>query len=155
MPADLRYLTEDERDLVGMVREFSEEVALPAAAGYEERSEDPAALYKQIADLGLTGIPYPEEYGGGGQPYATYLLVVEEIARVSRNSAIVAVEVPIRTASAADRVVFDGVDALLASFQPYVGELFLKEDQPARSATNAQGTDVARVVFSLAADRGR
>jgi len=88
MPADLRYLTEDERDLVGMVREFSEEVALPAAAGYEERSEDPAALYKQIAELGLTGIPYPEEYGGGGQPYATYLLVVEEIARAYLGFAI-------------------------------------------------------------------
>lgn len=81
MPQDLRLLSEDERDLVRMVREFADEVALPAAAGYEERSEDPAPLYKQLAELGLTGIPYPEVYGGGGQPYGTYLLVVEELAR--------------------------------------------------------------------------
>lgn len=81
MPQDTRLLSEVERDLLQMVREFSEEVLLPAAAGYEERSEDPAPLYKQLAELGLTGISYPEEYGGGGQTYHTYLVMLEEIAR--------------------------------------------------------------------------
>jgi len=81
MPADLRLLDDDQRALLGMVREFADEVVGPAAAGYEERAEDPAALYKQLAELELTGIPYPEEFGGGGQPYATYLMVVEELAR--------------------------------------------------------------------------
>ena len=64
-----------------MVREFADEVVAPAAAGYEERSEDPAPLYAKLAELDLTGISYPEEYGGGGQPYLTYLLVIEELAR--------------------------------------------------------------------------
>ena len=80
MPADLRLLSEDERALVSLVREFATEQAAPAAAGYEERSEDPAALYRQLAELGVTGLPFPEEYGGGGQPYATYLMVIEELA---------------------------------------------------------------------------
>ena len=71
-----------------MVREFSDEVLAPAAPDYEERSEDPAPLYKQLAELGLTGIPYPEQYGGGGQPYLTYLTVVEEIARAYLGFAI-------------------------------------------------------------------
>ena len=71
-----------------MVREFSDEVLAPAAPEYEERSEDPAPLYKQLAELGLTGIPYPEEHGGGGQPYLTYLTVVEEIARAYLGFAI-------------------------------------------------------------------
>lgn len=88
MPTDLKLLNEDERDLIEMVRRFSDEVALPAAPQYEERSEDPAVLYKQLADLGLTGLPYPEEYGGGGVPYGTYLLVVEEIARAYLGLAI-------------------------------------------------------------------
>lgn len=82
MPADLRLLNDEERALVQMVREFADEVAAPASADYEERSEDPVALYKQLADLELTGISFPEEYGGGGQPYSTYLLVIEELARV-------------------------------------------------------------------------
>ncbi|HWL64800.1 MAG TPA: acyl-CoA dehydrogenase family protein [Actinomycetota bacterium] len=81
MPADLRLLDDEQRALVQMVREFVDEVVAPAAADYEERSEDPEALYKHLAELELTGIPYPEEFGGGGQPYSTYLLVVEEIAR--------------------------------------------------------------------------
>jgi alkylation response protein AidB-like acyl-CoA dehydrogenase len=88
MPQDLRLLGDDERDLLQMVRDFSDEVLAPAAPDYEERSEDPAPLYKQLAELGLTGIPYPEEYGGGGQPYLTYLTVVEEIARAYLGFAI-------------------------------------------------------------------
>jgi alkylation response protein AidB-like acyl-CoA dehydrogenase len=81
MPADLRLLDDEQRALAQMVREFADEVAGPASKDYEARSEDPAPLYAQLAELDLTGIPYPEEYGGGGQPYSTYLLVIEELAR--------------------------------------------------------------------------
>jgi alkylation response protein AidB-like acyl-CoA dehydrogenase len=80
MPADLRLLDDEQRALVQMVREFCAAEAAPAATGYEERSEDPITLYRKLAELGLTGIPFPEEHGGGGQPYSTYLLVIEEIA---------------------------------------------------------------------------
>ncbi|MFN2594133.1 MAG: acyl-CoA dehydrogenase family protein [Actinomycetota bacterium] len=80
MPADLRLVDDDQRDLAGLVREFATEQAAPRSIGYEERSEDPLPLYSQLAELGLTGIPFPEEYGGGGQPFETYLLVIEELA---------------------------------------------------------------------------
>jgi alkylation response protein AidB-like acyl-CoA dehydrogenase len=80
VPADLRLLDYEQRALVQMVREFGGAEAAPAAEEYEARGEDPAPLYVKLAELGLTGIPFPEEYGGGGQPYSTYLLVVEEIA---------------------------------------------------------------------------
>lgn len=88
MPADLRLLDDEQRSLIQMVREFADEVAAPASAGYEERSEDPAALYKQLAELDLTGIAYPEEYNGLGQPYLTHLLVIEELARAYVGLAI-------------------------------------------------------------------
>ena len=88
MPADLRLLDDDQQALVAMVREFSDEVLTPAAPEHEARSEDPTALYKQLASLDLAGLPYPEEYGGGGQAYSTYLLVVEEIARAYLGFAI-------------------------------------------------------------------
>ena len=80
MPADLRLLDDDQRALVQLVREFASNEAAPAAAEYESRSEDPAPLYAKLAELGLTGIPFPEAYGGAAQPYETYLLVVEELA---------------------------------------------------------------------------
>ncbi|MDQ4064516.1 MAG: acyl-CoA dehydrogenase family protein [Actinomycetota bacterium] len=71
-----------------MVREFADEVVAPAAVDYEERAEDPLPLYKQLAELELTGIPFPEAYGGGEQPYSTYLLVIEELARAYLGFAI-------------------------------------------------------------------
>jgi alkylation response protein AidB-like acyl-CoA dehydrogenase len=80
MPADLRLLDDTQRELVSMVREFAAAEAAPAAAGYEERSEDPGPLFAKLAELSLTGIPFPEDYRGGGQPYLTYLLVIEELA---------------------------------------------------------------------------
>lgn len=88
MPADLRLLDQDQRALVGLVREFAQAEAAPAAAGYESRSEDPKPLYDKLAELGLTGIPFPEEYGGGGQPYSTYLLAIEELASAYLSLAI-------------------------------------------------------------------
>ncbi|CAN5528415.1 acyl-CoA dehydrogenase [soil metagenome] len=80
MPADLRLLDADQRAVAELVRDFGAAEAAPAAEGYEARSEDPGPLYARLAELGLTGIPFAEEHGGGGQPYATYLLVVEELA---------------------------------------------------------------------------
>ena len=88
MPADIRLLDDDQRALIEMVRSFADEVVAPAAADYEERSEDPTPIYKQLAELDLTGIAFPEEYGGGGQPYATYLAVIEELARAHLAVAI-------------------------------------------------------------------
>src|SRR5919106_640482 len=88
VPADLRLLNDEQRALAQLVREFATQEAAPQAADYEARSEDPAPLYAKLAELGLTGIPFPEEYGGGGQPYSTYLLVVEELASAYISLAI-------------------------------------------------------------------
>src|SRR5438034_6001131 len=73
-------LTEDQRDVVAAVREFVGERAAPAAAGYEEKKEFPRDLFRQLGDMGLCGIPYDERYGGAGQPFLTYLAVLEEVA---------------------------------------------------------------------------
>jgi alkylation response protein AidB-like acyl-CoA dehydrogenase len=107
VPADLSLLTDEQRSLGMMVREFASEVAGPAASAFEARQEDPVALYHQLAGLGLTGIPFPEEYGGGGQPYVTYLLVIEELARAYLSLAI-GLSVHTLCAFATDRFGSDG-----------------------------------------------
>ena len=88
MPADLRLLDDDERSLVGLVREFCDREARPRSHDFEVRGQDPTELYRQLAELGLTGLSFPEEHGGGGQPYATYLLVIEELAHAYLSLAI-------------------------------------------------------------------
>jgi SAM-dependent methyltransferase len=76
--------------------------------------------------------------------------VAEEIVRVGRNGAIVGIEVPVRAqASAADRVVFSGLEELRGVFGAHIAEELLAEEQPPGSPTNEQGTEVARLVFRL------
>jgi alkylation response protein AidB-like acyl-CoA dehydrogenase len=81
-------LTEEQRDVVGAVRAFVADRIAPTAAGYEERKEFPRDLFRGLCDLGLGGIPYEERYGGGGQPFVTYLTVLEEVATGSLSLAV-------------------------------------------------------------------
>jgi alkylation response protein AidB-like acyl-CoA dehydrogenase len=74
-------LSPDDRELVGLVRDWADERAAPSAASYEEKKEFPRELFSQLGEMGLSGIPYDEGYGGGGQSFLAYLAVVEEIAR--------------------------------------------------------------------------
>lgn len=76
--------------------------------------------------------------------------VVHEIVRVARDGAIVGVEVPVRAqASAADRIVFSGLDELRGAFRSHIADERLAEEQPPHSPTNEQGTEIARLVFTL------
>jgi SAM-dependent methyltransferase len=76
--------------------------------------------------------------------------VAREVVRVARSGAVVGVEVPVRTRrSAADRVVFSGLDELRGVFGTHVGEEVLGEEDAPHTETNEQGTDVARLVFRL------
>lgn len=67
--------------LLDTVRTFAEKEVAPKAAEYEEAARFPRDVFDELAELGLMGLPFPEDVGGGGLPYATYLEVVEELAR--------------------------------------------------------------------------
>jgi alkylation response protein AidB-like acyl-CoA dehydrogenase len=73
-------LNDDQREVVGAVRALVADRAAPAAAGFEEKHEFPRDLFRQLGEMGLCGIPYEERFGGVGQPFLTYLVVLEEIA---------------------------------------------------------------------------
>lgn len=74
-------LTEDQRMVQQMVREFAEVEIAPRAKYFDEHSEFPWEIVKQMAELGLLGMIFPEEYGGAGMDYVSYVLALEEIAR--------------------------------------------------------------------------
>jgi len=76
-----RLLPSDEAEaLLELTRELADKELRPRAAEYEERAEFPREVFRTLGRAGLLGLPYPESYGGGGQPYEVYLQVVEELA---------------------------------------------------------------------------
>ncbi|MFN8224334.1 MAG: class I SAM-dependent methyltransferase [Gaiellales bacterium] len=80
--------------------------------------------------------------------------VAAELVRVAKPGAVLAVEVPVRhKGSAADVVVFQGIDDLERVFSPHLGEVVLREEEPPHSARNEQGSDIARLVARLSGER--
>jgi alkylation response protein AidB-like acyl-CoA dehydrogenase len=71
---------EEAEDLLALVREIATDELLPAADAAEAEGRFPREIYSLLGRAGLLSLPYPEELGGGAQPYEVYLQVVEEIA---------------------------------------------------------------------------
>jgi short/branched chain acyl-CoA dehydrogenase len=81
-------LSEEHEALRQTVREFAREVVAPVIGDYYERHEFPYEIVKRMGDLGLFGLPFPEEYGGMGGDYFALCLAIEELARVDSSVAI-------------------------------------------------------------------
>src|SRR5271166_87486 len=81
MPSVQREARDDTTAaLFGLVRDLADGELRPRVAAAEKDSRFPRAEFATIGQAGLLGLPYPEEIGGGGQPYEIYLQVVEELA---------------------------------------------------------------------------
>ncbi|MCP2261719.1 Acyl-CoA dehydrogenase [Streptoalloteichus tenebrarius] len=78
---DRQLPTDDAAALLDLTRDLATRELAPRAAEAERTGEFPRELFRTLGRAGLLGLPYPEEYGGSGQPYEVYLQVVEELAR--------------------------------------------------------------------------
>lgn len=72
---------QDAEDLLALTRELADRELRPRVDQAETTGEFPREVFRTLGRAGLLGLPYPEEYGGSGQPYEVYLQVVEELAR--------------------------------------------------------------------------
>ena len=81
-------LSDDEQSLADMVREFANEVVGPASYEADRRHELPMDIVARMGELGLFGLPFPEEVGGQGGNYLAFCLAVEALARVDQSIAI-------------------------------------------------------------------
>ena len=80
MPANRLMSTDEATDLIELTRSIVDKELRPHAAAAERDHTFPADVFRTLGRAGLLSLPYPEEYGGGGQPYEVYLQVLEEIA---------------------------------------------------------------------------
>src|ERR687897_2873750 len=81
-------LDEETEALRKVVREFANDVIAPQIGAFYEADEFPTAIVRQMGELGLFGLPFPEEYGGSGGDYFHLCVALEELARVDSSVAI-------------------------------------------------------------------
>jgi alkylation response protein AidB-like acyl-CoA dehydrogenase len=81
-------LTDEQRLLRDTVRDFAQNEVAPVAEELDRTKAFPYELVAKMGELGLMGIPFPTEYGGGGADTLTYALAVEELARVDSSVCI-------------------------------------------------------------------
>jgi alkylation response protein AidB-like acyl-CoA dehydrogenase len=82
-------LSEEQSLIRDTVREFAESEIGPSAAQRDEEERfDRSLMFDSLAELGLTGIVFPEEYGGAGADYLSYAIAVEELSRVCASTGV-------------------------------------------------------------------
>jgi len=81
-------LSEEHEMIRKMVRDFAKNEVAPTAAERDEQERFDREIFDKMAELGLTGIPWPEEYGGIGSDYLAYCIAVEELSRVCASTGV-------------------------------------------------------------------
>jgi alkylation response protein AidB-like acyl-CoA dehydrogenase len=108
-------LTEEQREIQALAREVAREEIEPHAAEWDREHSFPRDLYPRLAELGLMGVCVPEEYGGAGADFLSYVLVLEEL---SRADAGVGVTVAVHTSAATLPILTFGSDEQKSRFVP-------------------------------------
>ncbi|HEY1728581.1 MAG TPA: acyl-CoA dehydrogenase family protein [Candidatus Baltobacteraceae bacterium] len=81
-------LTEEQKAIQALCRDFAREEVAPRAEAMDRDEEFPYDLVRKMAELGLMGLPFPEKYGGAGADTVSYALAIMELARVDASTAI-------------------------------------------------------------------
>src|ERR687891_1039754 len=81
-------LSDDHRLIQETVRDFARNEVAPVAEDLDREKRFPYEIVEKLGKLGLMGIPFPEEYGGGGGDTLSYALAIEELARIDASVCI-------------------------------------------------------------------
>src|SRR5712691_6337335 len=108
-------LTAEQREIQALARDFARERIEPHAAEWDREHRFPRELFGELAELGLMGACVPEEYGGAGADFVSYILVLEEL---SRADAGVGVTVAVHTSAATLPILSFGTDEQKSRFVP-------------------------------------
>ncbi len=108
-------LTADQREIQTLARDLADAEIVPNAGAWDREHRFPAELFPKLAELGLMGVCVPEEYGGAGADFLSYILVLEEL---SRADAGVGVTVAVHTSATTLPILAFGTEEQKARFVP-------------------------------------
>ncbi len=108
-------LTAEQREIQRLARELAEAEIVPNAGDWDREHRFPAELFPRLAEVGLMGVCVPEEYGGAGADFLSYILVLEEL---SRADAGVGVTVAVHTSATTLPILTFGTEEQKARFVP-------------------------------------
>src|SRR5918997_4609249 len=108
-------LSPEQREIQALAREFAAAEIEPHAADWDRRHTFPREVFAKLAELGLMGTCVPEEYGGAGADFVSYILVLEEL---SRADAGVGVTVAVHTSAVTLPILAFGTDEQRERFVP-------------------------------------
>ena len=130
-------LTQDQKEIQALTRDFAKAEIDPYAAEWDREHHFPRDLFAKLAELGLMGACVPEEYGGAGVDFLSYILVLEEL---SRADAGVGVTVAVHTSAVTLPILHFGTAEQQARFVPplargeYLGAFALTEPEAGSDA---------------------
>jgi alkylation response protein AidB-like acyl-CoA dehydrogenase len=130
-------LGDDQREIQALTRDFARERIEPHASEWDREHRFPRELFGELAELGLMGVCVPEEYGGAGADFLSYILVLEEL---SRADAGVGVTVAVHTSACTLPILSFGTDEQKSRFVPplaqgeYLGAFALTEAESGSDA---------------------
>ena len=145
MPVDRLLPSDEARELIQLTREIADKVLDPIVDHHERMETYPDGVFPTLGEAGLLSLAYPEEWGGGNQPYEVYLQVLEEIAA---RWAAVAVAVSVHSLACHPLMAF-GTDTQKQTWLP---EMLSGNKIGAYSLSEPQaGSDAAALLCSAAA----
>lgn len=81
-------LTAEQQMIRKTIKEFADDVVAPGAIDRDRTKAFPVEVFKQLSDLGMMGLPFPEQYGGGGADTVSFAIVTEELSRACASTGI-------------------------------------------------------------------
>lgn len=139
---DLRF-TEEQEMMRNMVQDFAREEIAPEVERMEKEDRFPQEIIHKMGELGLMGIPIPEEYGGSGMDFTSYIIAIHEISKVS---AAVGVILSVHTSVGTNPILRFGTEEQKKKYIPklasgkYVGAFALTEPGAGSDAANVKMT---------------
>lgn len=137
------HFTEEQQMTRKMVQDFAQKEVLPEIERMEKEKRFPMELIRKMGELGIMGIPIPEEYQGSGMDYTSYVIAIHELSKVS---AALGVILSVHTSVGTNPILFFGTEEQKKKYVPklatgeYLGAFALTEPHAGSDAKNLKTT---------------